>query len=60
VYDDDRPIESATATAETPAVITLGEAQCGGDDKTTLDVVVRPLGTDRVATDYVLSRTGSF
>ena len=32
VYDDDRPIESATATAETPGVITLGEAECGGDD----------------------------
>ena len=60
VYEDDRPVESATATDATPAVITLGETQCGGDDKTTLDVVVRPLGTDRVATDYVLSRTGSF
>ena len=59
VYDDDRPIESATATAETPGVITLGEAECGGDedDPRRGD---QPLGTDRVATDYVLSRTGSF
>jgi hypothetical protein len=60
VYEDDRPVESATATADAPAVVTLGETECGGDDKTTLDVVVRPLGADRVAADYVLSRSGSF
>jgi hypothetical protein len=53
-------IDSATSTAETPAVITLGEAQCGGDDKITLDVVVRAVGGDRVATDYVLTRSGDF
>jgi hypothetical protein len=60
VYEDDRPVETAKATVDAPAVVTLGETECGGDDKTTLDVVVRPLGTDRVATDYVLSRSGSF
>jgi hypothetical protein len=60
VRDHDGVIEDATSSGDTPAVITLGEEQCGGDDKTTLDVVVRAAGRDRVATDYVLTRSGSF
>ncbi len=53
-------IQGATTTAETPAIITLGEAECGGDDKTMLDVVVRAVGGARVASDYVLTRSGDF
>jgi hypothetical protein len=60
VYDNDEPVDSAISSPEAPATITLGETECGGDDKTTLDVMVRPVNTDRVATDYVLTRTGSF
>ena len=46
--------------AGTPAVLTLGEKQCGGNDSTTLDVVVRPIGSDRVADPYRLTREGDF
>jgi hypothetical protein len=57
---DDGPIETATAVAGTPAVIRLGEERCGGSDATTLRAVVRPRGSDRVAADYVLTRSGNF
>ncbi|HET6949843.1 MAG TPA: hypothetical protein VFI47_05695, partial [Acidimicrobiales bacterium] len=60
VHDEEGLVESATSTAESPAVVTLTEAQCGSDDATTFDVVVRPVGSDRVAGDYLLTRTGSF
>jgi hypothetical protein len=60
VRDAQGVIDQATSAEDTPAVITLGEAQCGGSDKTTLEVVVRPVGSDRVAGTYVLTRSGSF
>ena len=60
VRDAKGVIDQATSAEDTPAVVTLGEAQCGGSDKTTLEVVVRPVGGDRVAETYVLTRSGSF
>ncbi len=60
VSDPAGVIGQATSTDATPAVVTLGEEQCGTDDRTTLQLVVRPIGSDRVATNYVLTRTGSF
>ncbi|HKE72644.1 MAG TPA: serine/threonine-protein kinase [Acidimicrobiales bacterium] len=57
---DDGPIDTATAVAGTPAVIRLGEERCGGSDATTLRAVVRAVGSDRVAGDYELSRSGDF
>jgi hypothetical protein len=60
VYDEDEGlVEQAVSTADTPAVITINETDCGRET-TTFDVVVRPLGDERVATDYVLTRSGSF
>ena len=50
----------ATATGAAPGVVTLAEPDCGGDDKAILDVVVRGVGSDRVADAYVLTRTGNF
>jgi hypothetical protein len=60
VRDRDGLIEDALSTGDTPAVIVLDEAQCGGDDKTTLDVVVRAAGDERVADSYVLTRSGNY
>ena len=57
---DDGPIETATAVAGTPAVIRLGEERCGGNDATTLRAIVHPIGSDRVAGDYELTRSGDF
>ena len=60
VYDEDEPLGSAVSSAGSAAVVTLSETQCGGDDETILDVTVRPLDDDRIADDYVLTRSGSF
>ena len=60
VRDSEGIITEATASAGTPGVITLAEQECGADDKEILEVVVRAIGSDRVADDYVLTRTGSF
>ena len=60
VRDASGIIDQATSVAGTPAVLTLGEKQCGGNDSTTLDVVVRPIGSDRVADPYRLTREGDF
>ena len=60
VRDSEGIITEATASAGTPGVITLAEQECGADDKEILEVVVRGIGSDRVADDYVLTRTGSF
>jgi Protein kinase domain len=49
-----------TGTPAEPAVVTLGEAECGGEAALELEVVVRPVGGARVADDYVLTRTGNF
>jgi eukaryotic-like serine/threonine-protein kinase len=60
VSDEDGLIQQATAAAGTPAVIRLGEQSCGGNDARTLRAVVRPIGSDRVADEYKLSRHGDF
>jgi len=60
VRDSEGVITEATASAGTPGVVTLTEQECGADDKALLEVVVRPIGSDRVADDYVLTRSGSF
>ena len=53
-------VDQATSIDGNPAAIRVDEARCGADDRTSYEVVVRPVGTDRVATDYVLTRHGSF
>ena len=60
ISDEDGPIQQATAAAGTPAVIRLGEQSCGGNDARTLRAVVRPIGSDRVAGFYKLTRRGNF
>jgi hypothetical protein len=60
IAHDGAVVEHATSSAATPAVVVLGEAECGGDDKMTLDVVVRAAGGERVSADYELTRTGDF
>jgi hypothetical protein len=57
---DGTTIEHTTASAGQPASIVIEEVECGGDDKLALEVVVRPMGDDRVASDYVLNRVGDF
>jgi hypothetical protein len=59
VLDGDEVIGQDT-TADGPASVSLGEQQCGGDDTTTLQVVVRAIGDARVADDYRLTRDGDF
>jgi Protein kinase domain len=56
---DDALVGQATSADGAPAIVMLGEQQCGGDDAGTFEVVVRPVDQSRVAADYVLTRTGS-
>ena len=51
-------LTETTARAGEPGVIVLTEQQCGGDETAELEVVVRAEGEDRVAADYVLTRSG--
>jgi eukaryotic-like serine/threonine-protein kinase len=60
VRDSGGVLGEATATDATPGVVTLAEPQCGGDDKAILEVVVRGVGSDRVADAYVVTRAGSY
>jgi hypothetical protein len=60
VLDDGEVIGQATTVDSAPATVALNEQQCGGDDTTTLEVVVRAVGEDRVAADYRLTREGDF
>jgi Protein kinase domain len=53
-------VGAATSADGVPAVVTLGEQQCGGDDTASFDVVVRSDGSSEVASDYVLTRAGTF
>jgi Protein kinase domain len=59
VFDGDEVLGQDT-TSDGPASVTLGEQQCGGDDTTTLQVVVKAIGDGRVADDYRLTREGDF
>jgi hypothetical protein len=58
--DDDKLLGAGTAVEGLPATVELGEARCGADDTTTLEVTVRPLTDDRTAENYRLSRDGDF
>jgi hypothetical protein len=60
VLQDGEVIGQDTTVDSAPATVTLNESQCGGDDATTLEVVVRPMGDERVAEDYRLTRDGNF
>jgi Protein kinase domain len=53
-------VGEATSADGVPAVVTLGEQQCGGDEAASFDVVVRSDGPSEVTSDYVLTRTGTF
>ncbi|HET6949080.1 MAG TPA: serine/threonine-protein kinase [Acidimicrobiales bacterium] len=52
-------VGQATSVNDTPAQVALGEERCGGDE-TMLDVIVYPVGEQRVAAPYRLAREGSF
>lgn len=43
-----------------PATVTVKDPHCGSNDTGTLRVRVASVGTDRTATDYTLTRSGSF
>jgi hypothetical protein len=60
VYEGDELVEQATSVHGTPAVILLTEQECGTRDETTFDLVISPIGGDRVAEPYTLTRSGSF
>jgi hypothetical protein len=57
---DDKLLGRGTAIEGAPATVELGEARCGADDTTTLEVAVRPLTDDRTGENYRLSRDGDF
>ncbi len=57
---DDELLGRGTAIEGAPATVELGEARCGANDATTLEVTVRPLTDDRTAENYRLSRDGDF
>ncbi|HEX5947456.1 MAG TPA: serine/threonine-protein kinase [Acidimicrobiales bacterium] len=56
---DGAVVGNATGTADKPAVVVVGEEECGGDSLK-LEVVVRPVSPARAAEDYVLRRSGDF
>lgn len=56
---DGAVVGNATGSASKPAVVVLSEEECGGET-VKLEVVVRPVGAERVATNYVLRRSGDF
>jgi hypothetical protein len=60
VRDEQGVLTEATATDGSPAVVVLAEGECGADDKAILEIVVRAVGSERVAESYVLTRTGTF
>jgi Protein kinase domain len=60
VFYDDELVGRATSADGMPAIVTLGEQECGVDETGAFDVVVRPVGPSSVAADYVLTRRGSF
>jgi hypothetical protein len=59
LHDESGLLAEETAADSTPAVVRLGETRCGADVPD-LQVVVVPLGDERVATPYQLSRVGDF
>jgi hypothetical protein len=61
VLDRDGDVLGEVTSADgTPAQLRLAEPRCLGDDATTLAARITPVGTDRVAAPYQLSRTGSW
>lgn len=60
VRDGDEVLGDATASDGRAGVVEIREPSCGGDDSTTLTTRVRPIGSERVADPYVLTRSGSF
>ena len=60
VHDSSGLVDQATSVDGTPAEIRMSEQACGGNDAATLEVIVRPIGSDRVAASYRLTREGNF
>jgi hypothetical protein len=56
---DGTVLGQATSVNGAPAVILLAEQECG-TEATTLDAVVFPVGGERVASPYRLSRRGGY
>jgi hypothetical protein len=54
----DEVVQQVAAEDGAPAVVTLSEEVCG-PDAVEIEVMVRPVGQDRVAAAYVLTRSGN-
>jgi Protein kinase domain len=54
----DEVVQQAAAVNGAPAVVTLSEEVCG-PDAVEFELMVRPVGEDRVPAEYVLSRSGN-
>jgi tRNA A-37 threonylcarbamoyl transferase component Bud32 len=61
VLDRDGEIVGETVSGDgLPSTVAIREPSCFVDDSTTLDLVVRPVGSDRSPEHYVLERDGSW
>ena len=60
VRDGDEVVATASSANATPVTLRLDEPDCGGDDATTLELVVSSVGSDRTAEAYELQVSGSY
>jgi len=60
VIEDGELVQRAVSAGGEPGVARVREGGCFEDDSTTLLLRVSPVGSDRTAADYTLSRSGSF
>ena len=61
VLDADGDLLGETVSGDgLPATAEVGEPSCISDDSTTLELVVRPVGSDRSAAAYVLEQEGTW
>lgn len=60
VRDGDEVVATASSANATPVTLRLDEPDCGGDDTTTIELVVSSVGSDRTAEAYELQVSGSY
>jgi hypothetical protein len=60
IVEDGKVVERAVSADGQPGVARVRENSCGSDDSTVLLLRVTPIGSDRTATPYTLTRAGSF
>ena len=60
LLDGDDVVEETTSADATPGRISVSEPRCFVDDAREYEVVVTPVGSDRTAEPYVLTRDGGF